>query len=210
MKKEYKPLNLVMNGRYAVLFGKLSPDEQQAVLSRIGELIEAEKDYTDKGNYGHFCNIFPTIAIDEVLQCRGKSPDEAFELISTHMWAALTPETYQKLSRLPFFLPLMRKIIPLGFKYGSGKGWKYAWHPDDPKEYYHFETLECLYQYEFSKYGLLERFGPMFCRSDIINYGNLYNIDFKRTQTLCQGGQMCDFCVVKHRKGEVWERTKSI
>ena len=31
------------------------------------------------------------------------------------------------------------------------------------------------------KYGLLERFGPM-----------------------------CDFCFVKHRKGEVWERTKSI
>ena len=126
------------------------------------------------------------------------------------MWAALTPKAYQKLSRLPFFLPLMRKVIPLGFKYGSGKGWKYVWHPEDPKEYYHFETLECLYRYEFGKYGVLERFGPMFCRSDIINYGSLHNIDFKRTQTLCQGGQMCDFCFVRHRKGEVWERTKSI
>jgi hypothetical protein len=50
MKKEYKPLNLVMNGRYAILFGKLPAEEQQAVLGRIGELIEAEKDYTDKGN----------------------------------------------------------------------------------------------------------------------------------------------------------------
>jgi len=90
MRKEYKPLNLVMNGRYAVLYGKLSQEEQQAVLRRIGELIEAEKDYTDKGNYGHFCNIFSTIAIDEVLQRNGKSPEEAFELISAHMWAALT------------------------------------------------------------------------------------------------------------------------
>lgn len=105
MRKEYKPLNLVMNGRYAVLYGKLSTEKQQAVLCRIGELIEAEKDYTDKGNYGHFCNIFPTIAIDEVLQRNGKSPEEAFELISSHMWAALTPKTYQELSRLPFFLP---------------------------------------------------------------------------------------------------------
>ena len=51
---------------------------------------------------------------------------------------------------------------------------------------------------------------PMFCHSDIINYGNLHNIDFKRTQTLCQGGKMCDFCFVKHRKGEVWERSKSL
>ena len=52
MKKEYKPLNLVMNGRYAVLYGKLSQEEQQAVLCRIGELIEAERDYTDKGKFG--------------------------------------------------------------------------------------------------------------------------------------------------------------
>ncbi|MBO5640624.1 MAG: hypothetical protein J5916_12020 [Oscillospiraceae bacterium] len=79
MKKEYKPLNLVMNGRYAVLYGKLSPEEQGAVLQRVGALIEAEKDYTDKGNFGHFCNILPTIAIDEVLQRHGKSADEAFE-----------------------------------------------------------------------------------------------------------------------------------
>lgn len=27
----------------------------------------------------------------------------------------------------------MKKIIPLGFKYGSGKGWRYTWFDDDPK-----------------------------------------------------------------------------
>ena len=210
MKKTYEPLNMIMNGRYAVLYGKLTPSIHQEILARMAELIEEERDYEDKGNYGHFCNILPTIAIDEVLRRNGKSPEEAFELLSTHMWAALTPTTFQKLSRLPFFLPLMRKIIPLGFKYGSGAGWKYMWHPDDPKDCYHFETLECLYRYEFSKHGVLERFGPMFCRSDIINYGNLPYTDFIRTQTLCQGGDKCDFCFVRHRKGEVWERTKSI
>ena len=95
--------------------------------------------------------------------------------------------------------------------YGSpGKGWKYVWHPEDPKEYYHFETVECLYKHLFSKHGVLERFGPMFCHSDIINYGNLHNIDFIRTKTLCQGGDCCDFCFVRHRNGEIWERTKSI
>lgn len=69
---------------------------------------------------------------------------------------------------------------------------------------------ECLYKHVFSKHDVLERFGSMFCRSDIINYGNLHNIDFIRTKTLCQGGDCCDFCFVRHRKGEVWERTKSI
>ena len=210
MKKEYKPLNMVMNGRYAVLYGTLTPQEQEATLARMAELIAEETDYADKGNYGHLCNILPTIAIDEALQKNGKTPDEAFNLISTHMWAALTPKAFQKLSRLRFFLPMMKKIIPLGFKYGSGKGWKYVWHDDDPADRYHFECVECLYKYEFSKYGLLERFGPMFCHSDIINYGNLHNIDFIRTQTLCQGGEMCDFCFVRHKKGEVWERTKSV
>ena len=45
----------------------------------------------------------------------------------------------------------MKKVIPLGFKYGSGKGWKYAWHKDDPADIYHFECLECLYKYEFGR-----------------------------------------------------------
>lgn len=91
MKKVYEPLNMVTNGRYAVLYGKLTPSIQREILARMAELIEEERDYEDKGNYGHFCNILPTIAIDEVLQRSGKSPEEAFELISTHMWAALTP-----------------------------------------------------------------------------------------------------------------------
>lgn len=91
MKKVYEPLNMIKNGRYAVLYGKLAPEIQQQILSRMTELIEEDKEYEDKGNYG-----------------------------------------------------------------------------------------------------------------------NLHNIDFIRTKTLCQGGDWCDFCFVRHRKGEVWERTKSI
>lgn len=117
---------MVMNGRYAVLFKKLTPEVQADVLSRMERLIAEETDYEDKGNYGHLCNILPTFAIDEALQKSGKSADEAFELISTHMWASLTPRSFQRLSKLPFFVPLMKKIVPFGFKHGSGRGWKYA------------------------------------------------------------------------------------
>ena len=59
MKKDYEPLNMIMNGRYAVLYGKLTPSIQREVLARMAELIEEERDYEDKGNYGHFCNILP-------------------------------------------------------------------------------------------------------------------------------------------------------
>lgn len=211
MKKSYKPLNMLMNSRYKVLFQKLADEEKTMVVGRMAELIEEECEYADRGNYGHLCNILSTIALDEVLQQTGRTPEASFKLISTHMWAALKPEGMQKLARLPFFMWLAKKVVPLGFKYGSGKGWRYIWHldTDGPKEF-HFECNECLYKYEFGKRGLLERFGPMFCHSDIINYGNLPYTDFIRTQTLCQGGELCDFCFIRHPKDESWERTKSI
>ncbi len=190
---------MIKNSRYAVLFDKLSPKEQKEVQEKLVGLIEEEKEYEDKGNYLHLSNILTTIALDEVLQNNGRNADEAFDLISTHMWAALTPESFQKMSRLPFFLSLMKKIVPLGFKYGSGKGWRYTWFKNEPKNEFHFECNECLYKHEFSKRNLLERFGPMFCHSDVINYGNLHNIEFIRTNTICQGGEKCDFCFIKHR-----------
>jgi len=200
MKKEYKPLPMVMNGRYAVLYGKLPQDVQTDVLSRMASLIEEEREYEDKGNYSHLCNILTTIALDEALQAHGTSAEESYRLISEHMWAALTPDAFRRFSRLPFFLPLMKKIVPVGFRKGSGKGWQYRWHDDDPRDSFRFETLQCLYHYQFSKRNLLERFGPMFCHSDVINYGSLHNIDFIRTGTLCQGDSLCDFCFVRHRK----------
>lgn len=121
--KEHTPLKMIRSGRYKVCFSALVPELQQEVLRPMETLILENAEWCDRGNYGHLCNILPTIAIDEV----------------------------------------------------------YVWHPEDPKDRYHFETLECLYWHIFTKYGVLERFGLMFCRSDIINYGNLHNIDFIRT-----------------------------
>ena len=90
-------------------------------------------------------------------------------------------------------------------------GWRYVWHLDtDPRNEFHFECTECLYKHIFQRRGVLERFGPMFCHADIINYGSLTYTDFIRTQTLCQGGAMCDFRFVRHRKGEQWQRSRSV
>lgn len=55
MKKVYEPLNMIMNGRYAVLYLKLAPELQLQVLATIGGLIEEDKEYADKGNYGNQC-----------------------------------------------------------------------------------------------------------------------------------------------------------
>ena len=52
MKKTYEPLNMIMNGRYAVLYRRLTPAIQKKILSMMAGLIVEEKDYEDKGNYG--------------------------------------------------------------------------------------------------------------------------------------------------------------
>lgn len=39
MKKTYEPLSMIMNGRYAVLFGKLPEKEKEDTLARMATLI---------------------------------------------------------------------------------------------------------------------------------------------------------------------------
>ena len=52
----------------------------------------------------------------------------------------------------------------------------------------------------------------MCCHADVINYSNLPYTDFIRTETLCQGGELCDFRFVRHETdaGDGWERSESI
>lgn len=209
--KEYKPLKMINKGRYRQCFATLNKTQQQQVLGRMEQLISENSQWCDRGNYGHLCNILPTLAIDAVLQASGHSPDQSLSILSHHMWAALKPEGMQRLAQRSFFMPLMKVVVPLGFNLKSGRGWNYVWHKDtDPSNQFHFECTECLYKHIFDHYGVTQRFGPMFCHSDIINYGALPHTDFIRTQTLCQGGQLCDFCFVRHQPGEEWNRTPSI
>ena len=210
--KQYTPEKLVVISRYQRFFPTLDKQTQADIYARMQTLIEEEKQWCDQGNYKHIAQILTTIALYEVLQQHGKSEQEAFDIISTAMWGALTPKTYQKLARLSFFMPMMKKILPFGFRHGSGAGWKYEWHlEEDPKDRFHFECRECLYRHIFEERNLM-KLGAMFCHSDVINFGNLPYTDFKRTKTLCQGGDCCNFDFVRHSTdaGDGRERTKSI
>ena len=209
--KPYTPERLVAISRYRRYFPTLPPEIRSDIHARIRELIAEEKRYCDRGNYKHMAQIFTAIAVYQTLQKHGMSEEEAFKTTSEEMWKALTPKAYQKLARLPFFLPLMKRILPFGFRHGSGAGWRYEWHPDDPKNRFHFECRECVYRHIFARQNLM-KLGAMFCHADIINYGNLPYTDFRRTKTLCQGGDCCDFDFVRHATdaGDGWSRTKSI
>ena len=209
--KQYAPEKLVAISRYRKYFPTLPKEVQADIYARMRELIVEEKRYCDQGNYKHMAQIFTSIALYQTLQKHGMSEEEAFKITSEEMWKALTPKTYQKLARLPFFMPLMKKILPFGFRHGSGTGWRYVWHMDDPKDRFHFECRECVYRRIFEEQNLM-KLGAMFCHSDVINFGELPFTDFKRTKTLCQGGDCCDFDFIRHKTdaGDGWQRSKSI
>jgi len=209
--KRYESEAMVAISRYQNYFPTLPKDVQRNVYARMRELLEEEKTYCDKGNYAHMAQILTSIALFEVLQKHGKSEAEAYRIVSEEMWKFLDPSVMQKLAKKSFFLPLMKKIVPFGFKKGSGCGWRYTWHKDDPKDEFRFECNECIYAKILGRRGLM-KLGAMCCHADIFNYGNLPYTDFIRTQTLCQGGEMCDFRFVRHQTdaGDGWNRTKSI
>lgn len=209
--KEYTPEKLVAISRYQRFFPTLPADVQADTFARMRELIKEESVYCDKGNYAHMAQILTSIALYEVLQAYGASEEEAFRVVSKEMWAFLDPSGMQSLARLPFFLPLMKRVVPFGFKKGSGMGWRYTWHAGGPKDEFHFECNECIYAKILGPRGLM-KLGAMCCHADIINYGNLPYTDFIRTQTLCQGGDHCDFRFVRHATdaGDGWERSQSV
>ena len=209
--KDYEPKQMVAGSRYQNYFPTLQQDIQDDVYARMRELLEEEKQYCDKGNYAHMSQILTSIALYEVLQKHGRTEEEAYTIVSEEMWKFLDPSFMQKMAGMGFFLSLMKKIVPFGFKKGSGTGWRYTWHMGDPKDRFHFECNECIYEKILKPRGLM-KLGPMCCYADIINYGSLPYTDFIRTKTLCQGGDCCDFLLVRHDTdaGDGWERTKSI
>lgn len=208
---KYDPKKMVAISRYKNYFPTLPSNIQQDILKRMDELIIEEQEYCDKGNYKHMAQILTSIAIYEILQRHGQSEQEAYLAVSEEMWKFLDPSGMQRLAKKSFFLPLMKKIVPFGFKKGSGVGWRYTWHKDDNKNEFHFECNECIYAKILGKRDLM-KLGSMCCHADIINYGSLPYTDFIRTKTLCQGGDVCDFRFVRHDTdaGDGWERTNSI
>lgn len=206
MSKKYEPRALVKISRYQNFFPTLPNKMQDEIYARMAELIEEERQYCDKGNYKHMAQILTSIAMYEVLQRHGKSEEEAYRIVSEEMWKFLDPSGMQKLARKKFFLPLMKKIVPFGFRKGSGYGWRYTWYDDDPEDRFHFETNECIYAQILGKRGLL-KLGTMCCQADVINYGSLPYTDFRRTKTLCYGDDCCNFDFVRHEGDENFKRS---
>jgi len=210
--KSYTAAEMAKNSRFTEYWLKLDETTRKNVLARIDDLGAHEKQNCDKGNYKHLSNIFTALALYEELQKQGLSEDKACREVGEAMWKH--EETFSKpkmvkFSGYGFFLPFMKKFLPTMFANGSGYGWKYTWHRDDPKDLLRFECNACIYAQILPKYNA-SHLGSIFCHADVINYGELQNIDFIRTETLCQTGRDCNFRFVRYPKGEKFVRSKSI
>ena len=201
---------MIRKSRHIDYFNTLDDSLKKQIIGRINQLIIEENKYCDNGNYDHLCNIFSAIAIYETLQNNGYSEAEAFDITGNEMYRYIQrkKELFQKLSLRKWFWPVMKIIVPIGFRLGSGTGWKFKWFKSNNSNEYYFETHECIYQKIFKDRNLV-KLGPMFCKCDIINYGELNNIDFIRKGTLCYGDDKCDFKFVRYKNGELLERTNS-
>lgn len=206
---KYIGTGMIKKSRMIDYFNTLDTNIQNEITNRIDELVIEEKEYCDKGNYEHMCNILSLLSIYEVLQKHEKSEDEAFSIVKEEMHKFIQPnkEKFQKLSKKKWFWTVIKKVVPFGFKKKSGYGWRYTWHNDTPKNEFKFETNECIYAKIFKK-RKLEKLGPLFCQCDVINYGELHNIDFQRTKTLCYGDNECNFIFIKH-DNDNFKRTKA-
>ena len=201
---------MIRRSKHIDYFNTLDDSLKKQILDRIDQLVIEENKYCDNGNYDHLCNIFSAIAIYETLQNNGYSDVEAFDITGNEMYRYIQKEKelFQKLSYRKWFWPLMKIIVPIGFRLGSGTGWKFKWFKSNNSNEYYFETHECIYQKIFKDRNLV-KLGPIFCKCDIINYGELNNIDFIRKGTLCYGDDKCDFKFVRYKNGELFERTNS-
>lgn len=176
---KYKGKIMSEKSRYADYLPSLSASDREAFDARIDRLNAENRQYCDRGNYGH-------------LQEKGMSKEDAFDIVSGEMWKFMEKGAVKMRTLLkPNRLKLMGVIVPLGFKMGSRTGWEYRFHKTTKKRL-QFECLKCIYAPSFSKYGMSE-LGPMYCHADDINYGHLPGSTFTRHHTPSKDGEPCDF-----------------
>lgn len=212
MGKKYVGKEMIKKSRFIKYLEKMDISEREKVADKVDVYLVENKQYCDKGNYTHLCNIFTSMALFRTLLEEGKEPIEAENIVFETMYEFMQDQRnkFIKLSGKGWFWPVIKKIVPIGFKKGSGYGWAYTWYKKgEPKNIFRFECNSCIYKQIFSKYDF-ERFGPKFCYNDIIVYGELERTDFIRTKTINRGDDKCDFKFVRYKKGEKFERSKSV
>lgn len=92
----------------------------------------------------------------------------------------------QKLASHKWFVPLLKRLMPIKFKYKCGYGWKIT-YPSSPKNRFSMTTHKCIFNQIFTKYNMPEM-TLGFCKVD-----NLLHAKFYYSQRIGEKGKFCDY-----------------
>lgn len=197
MDKKYDPEKMIAKSRFRDYYAAWEPDDKLRLLGRMSRLLEENREYADRKNYSHMCNLITALAMELTLEENGKPRKEAQESVANAMYDFLKPTVpkMQKLASHGWFVRLLKIIMPVKFGNTIGHGWEVEF-PKCPGDTYSMITRRCIYHDIFSRYGMPE-FTAVFCQVDDMMYRELPRAEFIYTQQIGRGGDMCDYSFKK-------------
>ena len=89
--KKYISEEMISKSRFKDYYAKWSSDEQKRLLEIMERLIRENSEYADNKNYGHMCNLMTSLAMETVLEERGKTRSEAQDAVAQAMYSFVQP-----------------------------------------------------------------------------------------------------------------------
>lgn len=190
---KYVPKKMIKKSRFKDFYLTLDNDVRKNVSSNIDKLINENPSYTDKKNFSYLCNLFTSLALEQVFEDIGKSRKESIEIVKNAMYKYIEPqvEEMKKLSKSKYFIPFLKVTMPIKFKLTLGYGWQLEF-PKASADEFKMTTHKCIFSEIFSKYNIPEM-TAIFCHVDDILYKNLPGADFIYTEQIGTGGKVCDY-----------------
>lgn len=145
---------------------------------------------------GHlFQSILPGLAAYQIIREGGLSQESALLKIN-EIFAQLYNEPKKQIQvpgQNPQFFSMFQPYIRKAMSAYPAEGWQMEWLQEDEKAV-RFNMYSCFIFKTLKDYGAQE-LTDSFCRIDDLIYGEMSPyIEWKRTQTIAKGSEICDFC----------------
>ncbi len=74
--KKYVPMKMIGKSRFVNYYNSWQEEDKAALLGRMERLISENREYADKKNYGHLCNLITSLAMVMILEEKGHARAE--------------------------------------------------------------------------------------------------------------------------------------
>lgn len=175
-----------------------NPRIQQEILKQYQKLLNEDRINDKTIVYQNRNYIYPSIAVYHSFQKYGYQKKEVSQWIETEILATGKgiAQFLTKIGRFKFFFPLFKKMCFLSTKTSYKQPYFDMRWTEQDKDKIAWDCCKCHYFDELSRHQCPE-LTKIFCRLDDVMYGNIPTAEWARTQTIGDGGKVCDFCFHK-------------